>query len=169
MPSHMLGPLKNLIIRKMKSCKKQDNIINDNHNFNKKVGLPWISCRRYRTDGYSVPPGLCKKKKIKKNYTTVARVVLVLVRGLLYEKKITKSILLMTEETTDTNLFTITQYCKMWNSVRTSPQQSWICIGKKFLSKQKFDSTTNAPSNFFRTINQTFGIVFNSKVHRTFL
>ena len=88
MPSHMLGPLKNLIIRKMKSCKKQDNIINDNHNFNKKVGLPWISCRRYRTDGYSVPPGLCKKKKkSKKNYATVARVVLVLVRGLLYEKK----------------------------------------------------------------------------------
>ena len=66
MPSHMLGPLKNLIIRKMKSCKKQDNIINDNHNFNKKVGLPWISCRRYRTDGYSVPPGLCKKKNQKK-------------------------------------------------------------------------------------------------------
>ena len=54
-----------------------------------------------------------KKKKIKKNYATVARVVIVLVRGLLYEKKITKSILLMTEETTDTNLFTITQYGKM--------------------------------------------------------
>ena len=33
MPSHMLGPLKNLIKRKMKSCKKQYNIINDNHNF----------------------------------------------------------------------------------------------------------------------------------------
>ena len=33
----------------------------------------------------------------------------------------------------------------------------------------KFDFTKNAPSNFFRTINQTFGIVFNSKVHRTFL
>ena len=35
MPSHMLGPLKNLIVRKMKCCKKQDNIINDNHNFKK--------------------------------------------------------------------------------------------------------------------------------------